>query len=59
VRTCSVFCREPPRCIVLIARPALSNFWSNRVGAGALILALALAAWLLVYGAYLLLDWIF
>jgi hypothetical protein len=40
-------------------RRALSSFWKNRVGAVALALALALAAWLVIYGAYVLLHWLF
>jgi hypothetical protein len=37
----------------------LNSFWKNRAGAVALALALALATWLLIYGAYVLLHWLF
>jgi hypothetical protein len=47
------------RCSVQSERRALSSFWKNRVGAVALALALALATWLVIYGAYVLLHWLF
>lgn len=36
--------------------PELGKFWTNRRGAIALALALAVAAWALLYGIYVLLH---
>jgi len=36
----------------------LGTFWTNRRGAIALALALAVAAWALLYGVYVLLNWL-
>jgi Flp pilus assembly protein TadG len=57
VRSSWVYVSEP--LPVVSERSTLSSFWKSRAGAAALIFALALASWLLVYGAYLLLSWLF